>query len=184
VHAGTINQAQADVLDAGIRAGSIDDAQLVANGTLSSEQMHAVDNRLIAVKQSLAPMHTDNAPSRPAGKAAMASGTASAAGTGCGAPAGDKGASSSSADPGPGPFLAAVAHLVQAGTINQAQADVLDAGIRAGSIDDAQLVANGTLSSAQMQAVDARLRSVKESLASRAGSSQVDKAAVRKRSQH
>jgi hypothetical protein len=95
-------------------------------------------------------------------KAAMTSGT----GSGCGAPAGGAGAKSPQGPgPGPAPFLAAVAQLVQAGTINQHQADVLDAGIRAGSIDDSQLIANGTLTSAQMQAVDNRLIAVKQSLA-------------------
>ena len=91
---------------------------------------------------------------------------ATASGTNCGAPAGGAGAKSPGGPgPGPAPFLAAVAQLVQAGTINQHQADVLDAGIRAGSIDDQQLVANGTLSSTQMQAVDNRLRAVKQRLA-------------------
>lgn len=73
-------------------------------------------------------------------------------------------AAAPSAGPGPGPFLAAVAQLVQAGTITDAQAHVLDADIQAGSIDPQQLVANGTLSSAQMQAVNDRLAAVKQSL--------------------
>jgi hypothetical protein len=54
VQAGTINRTQAQVLDADIRAGSIDPRQLLASGTLSSTQMHAVDDRLTAVKRSLA----------------------------------------------------------------------------------------------------------------------------------
>lgn len=71
------------------------------------------------------------------------------------------------ADPGPGPgaFLAAVAQLVHDGTITDAQARILDADIRAGSIDPQQLVARGTLTSAQMRAVDDRLGAVKRSLA-------------------
>ena len=70
-------------------------------------------------------------------------------------------------DPGPGsgPFLAAVAQLAQAGTITDAQARVLDADIRAGSIDPQQLVASGTLTSAQMQVVNNRLVAVKRALA-------------------
>lgn len=76
-----------------------------------------------------------------------------------------KRAGGQSAGPGPGPFLAAVAQLEQAGTINAAQARVLDADIRSGSMDTNQLVANGTLSSAQMQAVNNRLIAVKRSLA-------------------
>ena len=73
-------------------------------------------------------------------------------------------AAAPSAGPGPGPFLAAVAQLVQAGTITDAQAQVVDADIQAGSIDPQQLVASGTLSSAQMQAVNDRLVAVKESV--------------------
>jgi hypothetical protein len=104
---------------------------------------------------------------------------ATASGPACAAPAGAPGAKvpgGASAGPGPGPFLAAVAQLVQAGTINQHQADVLDAGIRAGSIDPDQLVANGTLSSAQVQTVMERLGAVKRSLASDAGVSRDSKA--------
>ena len=73
-------------------------------------------------------------------------------------------AAAPSAGPGPGPFLAAVAQLVQAGTITDAQAQILDADIQTGSIDPQQLVASGTLSSAQMQAVNDRLVAVKQSL--------------------
>jgi hypothetical protein len=108
------------------------------------------------------------APSKPAAK------TATAPNTDCGAPAptpGAKSPSGPSAGPGPGPFLAAIAQLVQAGTINDAQARVLDADIRAGSIDPNQLVANGTLSSAQVQTVMERLGAVKRSLATEAGAS-------------
>jgi hypothetical protein len=98
-------------------------------------------------------------------------GAKAAAASGAGCPA--RAASARVADPngpsaGPGlaPFLAAVAQLVQSGTINNAQAHVLDADIRAGSIDPTQLVANGTLSSAQMQVVNDRLGAVKRSFAS------------------
>jgi hypothetical protein len=85
--------------------------------------------------------------------------------------------------PGPAPFLAAVTQLVQAGTIDGAQARVLDADIRAGSIDPNQLVASGTLNSAQVQAVMARLGAVKRSLAPEQPG--VDaKAAQLKRSHH
>jgi hypothetical protein len=70
-------------------------------------------------------------------------------------------------DPGPGlgPFLAAVAQLAQAGTITDAQAHVLDADIRAGSIDPQQLVASGTLTSAQMEVVNDRMVAIKRGLA-------------------
>jgi len=76
------------------------------------------------------------------------------------------GSKAAAAGPGPGPFLAAVASLVQAGTIDASQAHVLDADIQAGSIDPDQLVASGTLTSAQMQAVSDRLAAVKQGLAS------------------
>lgn len=98
---------------------------------------------------------------------------ARASDTPCTAPAGTKAAQSKQApgtDPSPAPFLAAVAQLQQAGTINAAQARVLDADIRTGSIDSEALVANGTLTSAQMQAVNDRLAAVKRSLAPDAGS--------------
>lgn len=52
--AGTITDAQARVIDADIQAGSIDPQQLVASGTLTSAQMQAVNDRLVAVKRSLA----------------------------------------------------------------------------------------------------------------------------------
>ena len=128
------------------------------------------------------------------GQSALASGTnnatphakaraATASGSGCGAPAGSPEAKGPSQGPGPAPFLAAVAQLVQAGTINQYHANVLDAGIRAGSIDDSQLVANGTLTSAQMQAVENRLMAVKRSLAPAGQQSGDVKAAERKKSQ-
>ena len=55
VQAGTIDQAQASVLDADIRKGRIDPDQLVANGTLSQAQADTVMERLGAVKRSLAP---------------------------------------------------------------------------------------------------------------------------------
>jgi hypothetical protein len=101
----------------------------------------------------------------------------------CGAPpagAEAKGPGGPSAGPGPGPFLAAIAQLVQAGTINDAQARVLDADIRAGSIDPNQVVANGTLSSAQVQTVMERLAAVKRSLAPESETSGDIKAARRK----
>jgi hypothetical protein len=75
-----------------------------------------------------------------------------------------------------------VTQLVQAGTINDSQARILDADIRAGSIDPIQLVANGTLSSAQMQTVTDRLGAVKRSLASGPQQSGDVKAAAEKRS--
>jgi hypothetical protein len=74
-----------------------------------------------------------------------------------------------------------VAQLVQSGTINESQARVLDAGIRAGSIDPGVLVANGTLSSAQAQTVMERLGAVKRSLAPAADSSPDGAAAAQKR---
>jgi hypothetical protein len=82
------------------------------------------------------------------------------------------------------PFLAAVTQMVQAGTINQAQASVLDADIRKGRIDPDQLVANGTLSQAQADAVMTRLGAVKRSLAPGAQQSADVNAAARKRSHH
>jgi hypothetical protein len=75
--------------------------------------------------------------------------------------------------------------MVQAGTVDQAQARVLDADIRKGRIDPDVLVANGTLSQAQANTVMERLGAVKRSLAPGAQQSADVKAAERKkRSQH
>ncbi len=84
--------------------------------------------------------------------------------------------------PGDAPFLAAVAQMEQAGTIDQAQASVLDADVRNGRIDPDQLVANGTLSQAQADTVMERLGAVKRSLAPAAQQRADVKAAERKRS--
>jgi hypothetical protein len=107
---------------------------------------------------------------------------AAASRAGCPARAGTaKNPNGPSAGPGLAPFLAAVARLVQSGTINAAQAHVLDADIRAGSIDPSQLVANGTLSSAQMQAVGDRLAAVKRSFAPAGQGTRVVRDGERKR---
>ena len=101
------------------------------------------------------------------------------------APAANAGARGPSEGPGDAPFLAAVAQMVQAGTVDQAQARVLDADIRKGRIDPDVLVANGTLSQAQANTVMERLGAVKRSLAPGAQQSADVKAAERKkRSQH
>ncbi len=52
--AGTISAAQARTLDADIESGSIDPQTLVADGVVTASQMKAVNDRLIAVKMSLA----------------------------------------------------------------------------------------------------------------------------------
>ena len=62
------------------------------------------------------------------------------------------------------PFDAAVQALIEDGTINQHQADVLRRQIDAGTIDPLELVDSGVLTAAQMQAVQARLGAVKQSL--------------------
>jgi hypothetical protein len=66
VQAGTINDAQARVLDADIRIGRIDPDQLVADGTMSSAQAHAVMDRLGAVKRSMAPAAQQSRVAKPA----------------------------------------------------------------------------------------------------------------------
>ena len=83
--------------------------------------------------------------------------------------------------PGDAPFLAAVAQMVRAGTIDQAQARALDADIHKGRIDTDQLVANGTLSQAQANTVMDRLGAVKRSLAPAAGQVASPTAAEKKR---
>ena len=81
------------------------------------------------------------------------------------------------------PFLAAVAQMVQAGTINDAQAHLLDADIHIGHIDTDELVANGTMTQAQAQAVMDRLGAVKRSMAPPAQQGRVVRPANRKRPQ-
>ena len=103
---------------------------------------------------------------------------ASPAGAVVKAPAGDQRPSDG---PGDAPFLAAVAQMVQTGTIDEAQAHALDADIRTGRIDTDQLVANGTLSQAQANTVMNRLGAVKRSLAPAAGQSPSPTAAEKKR---
>jgi hypothetical protein len=68
----------------------------------------------------------------------------------------------------PHQFLDTVSQAVQAGTINAAQARVLDAHILAGRIDPDALVRAGVLSAAQMQTVSDRLIAVKKGLAAQA----------------
>jgi hypothetical protein len=72
--------------------------------------------------------------------------------------------------------------MEQAGTIDQAQARVLDADIQKGRVDPDQLVANGTLTQAQADTVMERLGTVKRSLAPGAQQTANVKAAERKRS--
>jgi hypothetical protein len=74
--------------------------------------------------------------------------------------------------------------MEQAGTIDQAQARVLDADIQKGRIDPIQLVANGTLSQAQADTVMERLGAVKRSLAPGGQQGADAQAAERKRSHH
>ena len=108
-----------------------------------------------------------------------------AASINCGAPAGSTGVKAPNRTPdNNGPFLAAVAQLVNAGTINQAQARVLDADIRKGRIDTEVLVANGTLSEAQAGLVMERLGAVKRSLAPASQTTGDAKAAAWKRAHH
>ena len=52
--AGTISAAQAQTLDADIESGSIDPQKIVADGVVTASQMKAVNDRLAAVKMSLA----------------------------------------------------------------------------------------------------------------------------------
>jgi competence protein ComGC len=55
--------------------------------------------------------------------------------------------------------------LVNDGTINQHQADVINGQINAGTVDDQQLVASGVITASQMSAVDNALIQVKRSFA-------------------
>ena len=121
-----------------------------------------------------------------AGTSPSATTTAPASGIDCapGPGAAVKRPGGPSEGPGDAPFLAAVTQMVHAGTIDQAQARVLDADIQKGRIDPDQLVANGTLSQAQADTVMERLGAVKRSLAP-GGQQSADAQATRlKRAHH
>lgn len=65
--AGTITAAQARTLDAAIESGRIDPDKLVADGVLTASQMKAVNDKLIAIKMSLAAQaHAGSSGSKPA----------------------------------------------------------------------------------------------------------------------
>src|SRR5262245_13909232 len=51
---GTITQAQADAVQAQVEAGSVDPKTLTDSGTVTDAQMHAIADRLSAVKRSFA----------------------------------------------------------------------------------------------------------------------------------
>jgi hypothetical protein len=76
------------------------------------------------------------------------------------------------------PFLTAVQHLVNDGTISTAEGQVLDREIQAGSIDAATLVSSG-FTPTQLQAVEQALVSVKRALGS--GDSHRPPASAKKR---
>jgi hypothetical protein len=88
---------------------------------------------------------------------------------GNGAPATPPAVSTPSVTAPPGGILAGVhdvlAQLVAAGTIDQSQADAVQAQANAGSIDPKQLVDSGALSDAQMHAVAAQIDALKRSYA-------------------
>ena len=121
-----------------------------------------------------------------AGTSPSATTTAPASGIDCapGPGAAVKRPGGPSEGPGDAPFLAAVTQMVHAGTIDQAQASVLDADIRTGRIDPDQLVARGTLSQAQADTVMERLGAVKRSLAPGGQQSADAQAARLKRAHH
>ena len=144
---GTINQAQADAIEQAVAGGTVDAEALVANGVLSDAQMQAVRDALVQVKQSFAqPSSGTDSPQQPGATGAQAQrGPASDAIV---AAAHD-----------------ALAHLVANGTINQTQANTIEQGVAAGTVDSQSLVADGVVTDARMQAVNAALVQVKRSFA-------------------
>ncbi len=69
----------------------------------------------------------------------------------------------SNAGPAAQDAVAAVERLVDNGTIDRHQADVIDSEINVGSIDPKQLVHDGVLTDAQMHAVASAIDQVKRS---------------------
>jgi hypothetical protein len=141
---GTINQAQAAAIQRQVVAGSVDPAALVAAGTVTESQMHAVANALGQVKRSFAARAGDHA-------------------------AGHKVAAPGNGGRAPAVIVHAVRtamqRLVANGTIDRAQAATILRLVTTGSADTRTLVANGTLNQAQMRAVQHALVQVKLSAA-------------------
>jgi hypothetical protein len=151
VREGTIDQHQAEVIDAQVNTGSVDPGELVARGVVSEAQMRAVADALGEVKRSFAP----------AGTGGESAGVKSP-GTKGGSGTNDTAAADTRLHAA---VQAALEGLVREGTINQHQAEVIDAQVNAGSVDPGELVARGVLSEAQMQAVANALVAVKRSFA-------------------
>jgi hypothetical protein len=155
---GTINQHQEDVIEAQVIAGSVDPQQLVSGGVISASQMSAVNNALIQVKQSFA-----------ASTGGAADKTTSPGGgdnTGGSDSTKSSDATTRAADARlQAAAKAALDGLVTNGTINQHQADVIEAQVIAGSVDPQQLVSSGVISASQMSAVNNALIQVKQSFA-------------------
>ena len=143
VNNGTIDQHQAAAIDSQIDAGTVDPSQLVASGLLTESQMQAVNTALVQVKQSFAGSTNSGA---------------------------DKGSSARANQAGAEARLhaatnAAVEALVDNGTIDQHQADVIDSQVDSGVIDPGANVASGLVTQSQMQAVGNALAQVKRSFA-------------------
>src|SRR5579862_4158643 len=134
---GTIDQSQANVIDAQIRTGSMDSEQFVQSGLVTQSQMDAVNASLRTVKESLGQAARGSVAS-PGADATQQRGSRASAGTK--APGGDV----------PGAFIAAVQAKVSDGTITQAQADRIEAQVRAGTVDSQQLIDAGVVTAAQM----------------------------------
>ena len=145
VASGTIDQAQANVIEQHAVAGSVDPQALVAAGTLTQAEMQAVASALDEVKLSLAAASGG----RPAGAIKAASPD-----NGNRAPAAiARGART------------ALQTLVANGTLDQAQADTIEHDVQAGLVDSHALLTAGTVNQAQMRAVTEVLGQVKRSVA-------------------
>jgi competence protein ComGC len=159
---GTIDQRQADAIDAQINSGSVDFAQLVSSGVVSQSQMNAVAAALAQVKLSFAQSmgggrgsNESNGPGTGAGGSAKANGQGTE--------------TEAASDRIQAAFKQALQGLVSSGTITQHQADVINNQVDAGSIDSEQLVSSGVVSQSQMNAVDNALGQVKRSFAGQQG---------------
>jgi len=152
---GTIDRQQAAALDQRLAAGFIDPDEVVASGVLTAAQMEVVQARLNAVKRSLAPGQDGPQPS---GSEAAEKASRRDAGQAAADADADEAAAQAA-------FDAALQALVDHGTIDQHQRDVLRQHLDAGSIDPDALVAAGTVTADQMQAVLDRLGAVKRSFA-------------------
>jgi len=144
---GAIDQAEADVVMRGVIAGSVDGDALVRDGKVASSHMPAITEALTEVKRA-------NAPAAP--PTTKADGESVKKGSKAGVPGPLAGN-----EPVVIQARAALGRLVADGAIEQAEADVVERDVIAGSVDAGALVRDGKVASAHVPAIREALTEVK-----------------------